>query len=134
MRSFNRAAGAGAFLLALSLAGYALYQLVLYPSGGFPTSDFAVIVRGAPILRVGHWLKFGYAISLALLTVGIYARINQGAPMLAQLGSIAGIAAVTLYMASGMVGLHILDVAEQTFVTNRAEAETTILMRTVTIA
>jgi hypothetical protein len=134
MRNFNRATVAGAFVLALSLVGYTIYQLALYPSGGFPTSDFAVIVRGASTLRVGHWLKFGYAISLALLTVGMYARISDGAPVLAQLASIAGIAAVALYTASGMIGLHILDVAEQTFATNRAEAETTILMRTVTIA
>lgn len=36
----------GAILLALCLIGYALYELILYPSAGFPTTDFAVIVAG----------------------------------------------------------------------------------------
>jgi hypothetical protein len=134
VRNFNRTASIGALLMSLALVGYALYQLVLYPSGGFPTQDFAVIVRGANILRVGHWLKFGYAISLALLTVGMYARLKDGAPVLAQLATVAGIGAVALFLASAMIGLQILGVAETTFSTNRVEAETTILMRTVTIA
>jgi hypothetical protein len=132
--NFNRTASIGALLMSLSLIGYAIYELVLYPSGGFPTQDFAVIVRGAHILRVGHWLKFGYAIALALLTVGMYARLKDGAPVLAQLAAVAGIGAVALFLASAMIGLRILDVAELTFSTNRVEAEATILMRTVTIA
>jgi hypothetical protein len=134
VRNFNRATSIGALLMSLSLVGYALYELVLFPAGGFPTQDFAVIVRGAHILRVGHWLKFGYAISLALLVVGMYARLNRSAPVLAQLAAVAGIGAVALFFASAMIGLQILEVAERTFSTNRGEAETTILMRTVTIA
>jgi hypothetical protein len=74
VHNFNRTASIGALLMSLALVGYALYELVLYPSGGFPTQDFAVIIRGASILRVGHWLKFGYAIGLALLVVGLHAR------------------------------------------------------------
>jgi hypothetical protein len=134
VRNFNRTASIGALLMSLALVGYALYELVLYPSGGFPTQDFAVIVRGASILRVGHWLKFGYAIGLALLVVGMHARLRDGAPVLAQLAALTGTGAVALFLASAMIGLQILGVAESTFSTNRVEAETTILMRTVTIA
>jgi hypothetical protein len=133
VHNFNRTASIGALLMSLSLVGYALYQLVLYPYGGFPTQDFAVIVRGASILRVGHWLKFGYAFGLALLVVGLHARLKDSAPVLAQLAGVAGIGAVALFLASAMIGLQILGVAESTFSTNRVEAEATILMRTVTI-
>jgi hypothetical protein len=134
VHNFNRTASIGALLMSLALVGYAVYELVLYPYGGFPTQDFAVIVRGAHILRVGHWLKFGYAIGLALLVVGMHARLKDRAPVLAQLAAVAGIGAVALFLASAMIGLQILGVAETTFSTNRVEAETTILMRTVTIA
>jgi hypothetical protein len=134
MRNFDKTASIGALIMALALIGYAFYDLVLYPSGGFPTDDFAVVVAGADILRVGHWLKFGYAIGIALLTVGLHARIREGTPVLAQLAMLAGSAAAALFIASGMIGLRILAVAEQTFAANRAEAETTILLRTVTIA
>jgi hypothetical protein len=87
VRNFNRTASIGALLMGLALVGYALYELVLYPSAGFPTQDFAVIVRGAAVLRVGHWLKFGYAIGLALLVVGMHARLKDDAPVLAQLAA-----------------------------------------------
>ena len=43
MRDMNRAAVAGAILLALSLIGYVIYQAVLYPAAGFPTEDFGVV-------------------------------------------------------------------------------------------
>src|SRR5262245_61875630 len=121
VRDFNRTASIGALVMSLALVGYALYKLVLYPGGGFPTQDFAVIVRGASILRVGHWLKFGYAIGLALLVVGLHARLRDGAPVLAQLVAVAGTGAVALFLASAMIGLQILGVAEPTFSTNRVE-------------
>jgi hypothetical protein len=134
MKQYNQIAGLGALLLAACLSGYALYELVLYPGAGFPTTDFAVIVAGANTLRVGHWLKFGYAPSLALLVVGWYPRMADTAPVLARLAVLAGTSAVVLFLASGHLGLQILAIAEATYATNPSEAITTILLRTVTIA
>lgn len=124
----------GALLLAACLIGYALYELILYPNAGFPTTDFAVIVAGADTLRIGHWLKFGYALSIALLMTDIQPRLQQGSPTLAQLGLLAGASAIILFLASGHIGLRILATAEETFATNPDEAIATILLRTVTIA
>jgi Domain of unknown function (DUF4386) len=134
MKQYNQLAGLGALLLAVCLSGYALYELVLYPGAGFPTSDFAVIVTGANTLRVGHWLKFGYTLSLAMLVIGLYPRMRDTAPVLARLAALAGSSAVMLFLASGQLGLRILAIAEETYTTNPSEAITTILLRTVTIA
>jgi hypothetical protein len=134
MKQYNQLAGLGALLLAVCLSGYALYELVLYPSAGFPTGDFAVIVAGANTLRVGHWLKFGYALSVAMLVTGLYPRMHDTAPVLARLAVLAGGSAVVLFLASGQLGLRILAIAEATYATNPNEAITTILLRTVTIA
>ena len=134
MQSFNRAGFIGALLLGLSLIGYAVYELVLYPNAGLPTKDFAVIVAAANTLRIGHAMKFGYALGLALLTIFFFARLKAHSPIGAQLAVIAGAGASVLYVASGLIGLSILSVAEQTFAAYRTEAETTILLRTVTIA
>jgi hypothetical protein len=134
MHDMNRAGIAGAILLALSLIGYVIYQAVLYPAAGFPTEDFGVVVAGANTLRVGHLLKFGYAIGIALLLVGLYTRAQSASPLLAQLAAISAIAAATIYISSGMLGLRILEVAEQTFTAKQSEAITTILLRSVTVA
>jgi hypothetical protein len=134
MRQFDLAGGIGALVLGLSLIGYALSELVLRPAAGFPTADMAVIVAGADTLRVGHWLKFGFAAGVALLAVGLRARTQADAPLASQLAALAGTVAVALFLASGALGLHILDVAERTFEANRAEAVATIFLRTVTVA
>jgi hypothetical protein len=134
MRQFDRAAALGALLLAVSLVGYAVSELVLRPAAGFPTTDFAVIVAGANTLRVGHWLKFGFALGVSLLASGLHPRLREGAPLTAALAAVAGVVSVTLFLASGQLGLFILDVAERTFDTNRDEAVATILLRTVTVA
>lgn len=134
MKQYNQIAGAGALLLAGCLGGYAFYELVLYPGAGFPTSDYAVIVAGASTLRVGHWLKFGYALSLAMLVIGLFPRMRDATPVLARLAALSGASSVVLFLASGQLGLHILAVAEATYATNPGEAITTILLRTVTIA
>jgi hypothetical protein len=47
---------------------------------------------------------------------------------------VAGIGAVALFVASGRLGLRILDVAAATFNVRPEEAVATILLRTVTIA
>lgn len=134
MAAYNRAGFYGALMLGVTLIGYAVYQLVLYPNAGLPTKDFAVIVAAANALRLGHLLKLGYALGLALLTIFFFARLKDRSPIGAQLAAIAGIGASVLHVASGLIGLNILLVAEQTFATYRAEAETTILLRTVTVA
>ena len=134
MQSFNRAGFMGALILGLSLIGYAVYELVLYPNAGLPTRDFAVILAAANTLRVGHVLKFGYASGFALLTIFFFSHARDRSPVVAQLAVIAGAGASVLFAASGLIGLNILSVAEQTFAAYRAEAETTILLRTVTIA
>lgn len=123
----------GAILLAACLIGYAIYELVLYPNAGFPTTDFAVIVAGADTLRIGHWLKFGYALSIALLMTTIQPRLQRASATLAQLGQLVGTSAIVLFLASGHIGLRILATAEATFATNPDEAIATILLRTVTI-
>jgi hypothetical protein len=130
----NRAAVSGAIILGLALIGFVTYEAVLYPAAGFPTQDFGVIVAGANTLRIGHLLKFGYAIGLALLLVGLYPRAQRASPLMAQLAAISSIAAVTSFIASAMLGLRILQVAEETFLTNPPEAIATILLRSVTIA
>lgn len=134
MNAYTRLVGLGAPLLAASLAGYAFYELVLYPGAGLPTTDYAVIVAAANTLRVGHWLKFGYALSLAMITVGLFPRIDARSPALARLAALAGACAVVLFLASGQLGLRILAVAQATFAANPAEAIATILLRSVTIA
>jgi hypothetical protein len=91
-------------------------------------------VAAANTLRVGHWLKFGYALSLAMITVGLFPRIDARSPALARLAALAGACAVVLFLASGQLGLRILAVAQATFAANPAEAIATILLRSVTIA
>lgn len=134
MNAYTRLSRLGALLLAASLLGYALYELVLYPAAGFPTNDYAIIIAGANTLRVGHWLKFGYALSLAMLVVGLYPQIDEHTPTLARLAALAGAVAVVLFLASGHLGLRILAVAQATYTSRPDEATTTILLRTVTIA
>jgi len=134
MRALNRTASLGAVILGLSLIGNLVYQIVLYPASGFPTEDFGVVVAGANTLRVGHLLKFGYASGLALILVGFYSRAQASSPILAQLAAISGTAAATLFLGSGMLGLRILQVAEETYSTKPTEAITTILLRSVTVS
>ncbi|MEZ4736320.1 MAG: hypothetical protein R3E79_55245 [Caldilineaceae bacterium] len=71
-------------------AAFGLYELLLYPNAGFPTTDFGLIVAGADTLRIGHWLKVGYALSIVLLMTGIQPRLQRVSPTLAQLGWLAG--------------------------------------------
>lgn len=134
MKRTNRLGVSGALLLALSLIGYARYELMFYPRAGFPTTDFAVIVAGADTLRIGHWLKLGYALSIALLMTTTQPRLRHASATLAQLGLLAGTSAIVLFLASGHIGLRILATAEATFAANPDEAIATILLRTVTIA
>lgn len=134
MKTANQLGIYGALLLALCLIGYAIYELILYPNAGFPTTDYALIVARAGTLRVGHWLKFGYALSITLLMANIQPRLQRTSPTLAQLGLLAGAGAIILFLASGHIGLRILATAEETFVTNPDEAIATILLRTMTIA
>jgi hypothetical protein len=137
-RHFELAAGLGAHVLAAAVIGYAVYDLFLYPAAGFPTNDYAEIVAGANTLRLGHLLKFAYAGGLALVMVGLRRRsidreVDSGvAGVLGQLGAIAGAGAVALFVASGMLGLNILNVAVATFDGDHSQAITTILLRTVT--
>ena len=91
MPAYRRAGAIGALLLALSIAGYAVYELILRPQAGFPSDYMAVILGGIDTLRVGHWLKFGYAASLALLTVGLRARLAMGSPAGMGLAVLAGL-------------------------------------------
>lgn len=124
----------GAWIVGASLIGFALYELVLRPQAGFPSDDMSLIISRANTLRVGHLLKFGYAAGISLLTVGLYPRLRDASPGLAQLAAVAGIVSVPLFVASGFNGLGILQTAEQMFPVNPAEARTTVLMRTITIA
>lgn len=130
--AYRRAGAMGALLLALSIAGYAGYELILRPQAGFPSDDMAVILGGIDILRVGHWLKFGYAAGLALLTVGLRARLTAGSPAAMDLAVLAGGGAVVLFVASGVLGLRILEEADLFYPANLADARATILIRVVT--
>ena len=132
MRAYRRAGAMGALLLALSIAGYAVYELILRPQAGFPSDDMAVILGGIDTLRVGHWLKFGYAASLALLTAGLRARLTAGSPAAMDLAVLAGGGAVVLFVASGVLGLRILEEADLFYPANLADARATILIRVVT--
>lgn len=121
----------GALALALALIGYALYEFALLPAAGFPSDDMAVILGGADALRAGHWLKFGYGLAIAALAAVLTLRVRDVQPMLAQVALMAGIAAVTLYLASGMLGLRILDAAQHYYPAELADARSTILVRVV---
>jgi hypothetical protein len=121
----------GALLLTMSLIGYAIYELGLLPAG-FPSDDIRVIIGGADILRVGHWLKFGYGLAIAIVVAGMTLRVRESSPMLTQLALMAGIASVTLYVASGVLGLRILDVAQGYYPAHLADTRSTILIRVVT--
>ena len=123
---------AGSLALALSLIGYAGYELLLLPAAGFPSDDMRVIMAGANTLRVGHWLKFGYGLALAALVAGLTLHLREAAPVRARLALIAGVASVALFAASGMLGLRILDTAEGYYPGNLADARATILVRVVT--
>ncbi|BCX04970.1 MAG: hypothetical protein KatS3mg053_2908 [Candidatus Roseilinea sp.] len=122
----------GALTLALSLIGYAVYELALLPAAGFPSDDMRVILTGADTLRVGHWLKFGYGLALALVVAGMTVQLREAPPALTQLALMAGIAAVALYIASGMLGLRLLEAAQSFYPTNPTDARSTILIRIVT--
>jgi hypothetical protein len=123
----------GALLLALSLVGYAIYELILLPAAGFPSDDMRIIIGGADTLRIGHWLKFGYGLAIALVVVGMTMHLREASPALTQLALMAGIASVALYIASGMLGLRILDYAQNFYAANNlADARSTILIRSVT--
>jgi Domain of unknown function (DUF4386) len=125
---------AGGLLLAASLIGYAIYELVLLPAAGFPSDDMRVIIGGADTLRVGHWLKFGYGLAIAIVVAGMTLRLRGASPALAQTALMAGIAAVSLYVASGMLGLRILDTARGCYPAHLADARSTILVRVVSQA
>lgn len=122
----------GALWLALALIGYALYELVLLPRAGFPSDDMRVILAGADTLRVGHWLKFGYGCAIAVVLAGLTVRLSKFSATFALLALIAGSASVLFYIASGMLGLRILDVAQGYAPANLIDARTTILIRVVT--
>lgn len=131
-RSTLRAGMSGALLLAASLIGYAIYELVLRPGAGFPSDDMAVILGGSDTLQVGHWLKFGYAAGVALLTVGLRGRLRAPSPVTLDLATLAGAAAVGLLVASGVLGLRLLQEAALFYPANLADARSTILIRVVT--
>lgn len=130
----QRAGMLGALLLALTLAGYALYELILRPRAGFPSDDMAVILGGIDTLRVGHWLKFGYAAGLALVSVGLRSRFHAHSPTSMDLAMEAGTGAVALLTASGVLGLRLLEEADLFYPANLADARATILIRVVTIS
>lgn len=130
----QRAGMLGALLLALTLAGYAIYELILRPRAGFPSDDMAVILSGIDTLRVGHWLKFGYAAGLALVSVGLRSRFHTHSPTSMDLAMLVGTGAVALFVASAVLGLRILEEADLFYPANLADARATILMRVVTIS
>lgn len=127
-----RAGSLGALLLALTLAGYAIYELVLRPQAGFPSDDMVVILGGIDTLRVGHWLKFGYAAGVALLTVGLRDRLHDQSPTSMDLAMLAGTGSVALLVASGVLGLRLLEEADLFYPNNLIDARSTILIRVVT--
>jgi hypothetical protein len=124
---------AGATLLILSIVGYLLYELLLRPRAGFPSDDMAVILAGVNTLRVGHWLKFGYAVGTALLTASLIERFRSATP-LTTLMLMAGGGATALFIASGMLGLNLLDTAQSYYPQQPADARATVLIRIVTIS
>ncbi|MCA9839667.1 MAG: hypothetical protein KC422_22360 [Trueperaceae bacterium] len=123
----------GALLLLLSILGYLLYELILRPRAGFPSDDMAVILGGVKTLKVGHWLKFAYAVGTALLTAGLIDRFRSLTP-LTTLMLLVGSGASALFIASGMLGLNLLDTAQSLYPQQLSDARATILIRIVTIS
>jgi hypothetical protein len=122
----------GALALACTLVGYAVYELALLPAAGFPSDDMRVIMAGVSALRVGHWLKLGYGLAIGVVLAGLTLRLRTTAPQRVQFALVAGCASVTLFVASGMLGLRILDVAEGYYPADLTDARATILVRVVT--
>ena len=122
----------GAFLLALSLLGYLDYQLLLRPLAGFPSDDMAVILGGINTLRVGHWLKFIYALGVALFTAGLLQQLKIP-DRSRYLILITGSGATALFLASGMLGLNLLSEANHFYPEQLSDARSTILIRVATI-
>ena len=122
----------GAFLLAFSLLAYLLYQLLLRPLAGFPNDDRAVILGGINTLRVRHWLKFIYAVGVALFTTGLLEPFKSDNSR--HLILITGSGATALFLASGMLGLNLLSEANYFYPEQLIDARSTILIRGVTIS
>ena len=72
----------------------------------------AVILGGIDTLRIGHWLKFGYAAGLALLTVGLCRRLHAQSPTLMDLALLSGAGGAILLVASAVLGLRLLQEAD----------------------
>jgi hypothetical protein len=123
----------GAALLILSIVGYLVYELLLRPRAGFPSDNMAVILSGVNTLRVGHWLKFGYAVGTTFLTAGLIERFRSATPLIT-LMLMAGGGATALFIASGMLGLNLLDTAQGYYPQQLADARATILIRIVTLS
>lgn len=117
----------------LSIAGYLVYELLLRPRAGFPSDDMAVILGGVNTLKVGHWLKFGYALGTALLSTGLIERFRPRTP-LTTLMLLTGGGATALFIASGMLGFNLLDTAQSFYPQQLADARATILIRIVTLS
>ncbi|MEZ4707813.1 MAG: hypothetical protein R3A44_11430 [Caldilineaceae bacterium] len=127
----NKSIGvSGALLLALSLIGYALYELMFYRAG-FPTTDFAVVVAGP--IRCRTLAQLGYTLSIALLMTTTQPFCNARSALRAAWSTSRAQAPLSSFV-SGHIGLRILATAEATFAANPDEAIVTILLRTVTIA
>jgi hypothetical protein len=124
----------GALLLAFSLVAYLLYQLVLRPLAGFPSDDLAVILGGINTLRVGHWLKFFYALGTTLLSAGLLQLFQTFPASIRYLITLSGSGATALFLASGMLGLNLLTEANHFYPEQLADARSTILIRMVTIS
>jgi hypothetical protein len=128
----QRAGLLGALLLAAALVGYAVYELILWPRAGFPSDDMAVILGGIDTLRVGHWLKFGYAAGVALLTVALRRMLLARSSTASDLALLVGSGSVALFVASGVLGLRILEAADGYYPASLVDARATVLVRVVT--
>lgn len=91
-----------------------VFNLVVLPSQGFVTpaslSDPKALAI-APSLAAASLFVASDAVWIVLIAVALYLRLRGGAPALATLGAIAAVAAATLFLAVGMIGLGVTQLA-----------------------
>lgn len=102
----QKAGGVAALYLALAYVMAMLYFLVFvkYPSVVDPAEKVALLVGNQGSMTAMYLVSYViFGIALGILALALYARLNDGAPALAQAATAAGLLWAFVLVASGMV-------------------------------
>jgi hypothetical protein len=119
MNSSQKTAGIGTFLQGIFFVIILILIFAVLPRFGLQgPNDFANPATVLPFVAsqpfVAFWLFPGdilFAVFLILSLVGLYAHLQNHAPLLIQLATAAGLIATTLILANGTLGLSIVQLA-----------------------